>query len=72
MRGKKLLSFAEQLHPWTAGQIVEALGCPRSVAYAWKSGERQPPRWQQAHWLARLRAARLRAMTSLVEHVGRG
>jgi len=45
------MSFADSLAPYSAAQIVAALSCPRQTAYAWLDGSRQPPEWQQAHWL---------------------
>ena len=46
------MRFADQIADYTASQIVAALGCPRSTAYEWKDGRREPPAWQQPHWLA--------------------
>ena len=46
------MSFASQLADFTAAQIRAATGCPRGTAYDWKDGRREPPAWQQPHWLA--------------------
>jgi hypothetical protein len=46
------MSYAEQLAPYSAAQIMAATGCPRGTAYDWKDGRREPPAWQQPHWLA--------------------
>lgn len=46
------MSFAESLADYTAAQIIAATGCPRGTAYDWKDGRREPPAWQQPHWLA--------------------
>ncbi len=46
------MSFSTDLSDYTAAQIISALGCPRSTAYEWKDGRRQPPQWQQAVFLA--------------------
>lgn len=46
------MSFAESLTDYTAAQIIAATGCPRGTAYDWKDGRREPPAWQQTHWLA--------------------
>lgn len=46
------MSFAESLTDYTAAQIVSATGCSRGTAYDWKDGRREPPAWQQHHWLA--------------------
>jgi hypothetical protein len=39
------MSFDTDLADYTAAQIIAALGCPRSTAYEWKDGRRQPPAW---------------------------
>jgi hypothetical protein len=46
------MSFATDLANYTAAQIITATGCPRGTAYDWKDGRREPPAWQQSHWLA--------------------
>ena len=46
------MNFATDLADYTAAQIIAALGCPRSTAYEWKDGRRQPPLWQQSVFLA--------------------
>lgn len=46
------MSFASDLADYSAAQIIAALGCPRSTAYEWKDGRRQPPLWQQSVFLA--------------------
>lgn len=46
------MSFATDLAGYSAAQIIAALGCPRSTAYEWKDGRRQPPLWQQSVFLA--------------------
>jgi hypothetical protein len=46
------MSFAADLADYSAAQIIAALGCPRSTAYEWKDGRRQPPLWQQSVFLA--------------------
>lgn len=46
------MTFAESLTDYTASQIIAATGCPRGTAYDWKDGRREPPAWQQPHWLA--------------------
>ena len=50
------MTWSEQLRDFTALEIVEALGCPRVTAYQWKDGKREPPEWQQPHWLKVLKA----------------
>lgn len=45
------MSFDTDLADYTAAQIIAALGCPRSTAYEWKDGRRQPPLWQQSVFL---------------------
>ena len=50
------MSFQESLAEFTAAQIIAATGCPRATAYCWLDGSRKPPVWQQAHWLALVRA----------------
>ena len=45
------MSFDADLSAYTAAQIIAALGCPRSTAYEWKDGRRQPPLWQQSVFL---------------------
>jgi hypothetical protein len=45
------MSFATDLADYSAAQIIAALGCPRSTAYEWKDGRRQPPLWQQSVFL---------------------
>jgi len=49
------MSFDADLSDYTAAQIITALGCPRGTAYDWKDGRREPPLWQQPHWLALIR-----------------
>ena len=49
------MSFAESLTDYTAAQIIAATGCPRGTAYDWRDGRREPPAWQQQHWLALIR-----------------
>lgn len=51
------MSFADQLADYTAAQIQTWLGCKRGTAYDWKDGRREPPAWQQPHWLRILAAA---------------
>jgi hypothetical protein len=51
------MSFADSLTDYTAAQIQEWLGCKRGTAYDWKDGRREPPDWQQPHWLRILAAA---------------
>ncbi len=46
------MSFADSLTDYTATQIIAATGCPRGTAYDWKDGRREPPAWQQPHWLS--------------------
>ena len=46
------MSFAEQLAEYSAAEIIAAIGCPRGTAYDWLQGRREPPEWQQPHWLA--------------------
>ena len=36
------MSFADQLAPYSAAQIMTATGCPRGTAYDWKDGRREP------------------------------
>jgi hypothetical protein len=52
------VTFSKQLTDYTATQIIAALNCPRGTAYDWKDGRREPPAWQQPHWLALLQRAR--------------
>lgn len=54
------MSFTDQLADYPAPQIVAALGCPRSTAYEWKDGRRQPPAWLQPILLAVIVAAQKR------------
>ena len=51
------MSFSDQLSDYTAAQIQEWLGCKRGTAYDWKDGRREPPEWQQPHWLRILAGA---------------
>ena len=46
------MSFANRISAFTASQIIDAIGCPRGTAYDWLKGRREPPDWQQPHWLA--------------------
>jgi hypothetical protein len=46
------MTFSQSLADFTAAQIIKALGCPRGTAYDWKDGRREPPMWQQRHWLS--------------------
>ena len=46
------MSFATDLTEYSAADIIAAIGCPRGTAYDWKDGRREPPSWQQVHWLA--------------------
>lgn len=52
------MTFSDQLADYTAADIIAALNCPRGTAYDWKDGRREPPAWQQAHWLALLQRAK--------------
>lgn len=45
------MSFANDLASYPASHIIAATGCPRGTAYDWKDGRREPPAWQQVHWL---------------------
>jgi hypothetical protein len=45
------MTFSELLNKYTVAQIIEATGCTRGTAYDWKCGRRNPPIWQQRHWL---------------------
>ena len=40
--------FDKAIRRYTANQIVDALGCKRTTAYTWLTGERRPPDWQWA------------------------
>ena len=51
------MSFRDDISSYTAAQIIAALGCPRGTAYDWLDGRREPPAWQQAHWLTVLKSA---------------
>lgn len=46
------MPFSDKLADYTAADIIAALNCPRGTAYDWKDGRREPPAWQQPHWLA--------------------
>jgi len=46
------MSFQDHLTDISAPDLVSILGCPRATAYQWKDGRREPPEWQQPHWLA--------------------
>lgn len=46
------MTFSERISDFSAAEIIAATGCPRSTAYEWKDGRREPPAWQQPHWLA--------------------
>tara|TARA_R110000868_G_scaffold97004_1_gene266921 strand:+ start:469 stop:714 length:246 start_codon:yes stop_codon:yes gene_type:complete len=50
------MTFAESLTEYSAAQIIAATGCPRGTAYDWKDGRREPPSWQQVHWLRIIQA----------------
>jgi hypothetical protein len=52
------MTFSDQLSEYTAADIIATLNCPRGTAYDWKDGRREPPEWQQSHWLALLQRAR--------------
>jgi len=49
------MSFATDLAEYSAPEIIAAIGCPRGTAYDWLQGRREPPEWQQPHWLALIR-----------------
>ena len=49
------MAFKDDVSVFTAAQIIHILGCPRGTAYDWLDGRREPPDWQQPHWLAILR-----------------
>lgn len=51
------MRFQDAISGYTAAQIIAALGCPRGTAYDWLDGRREPPAWQQPHWLAILKSA---------------
>ena len=51
------MTFAEKLSGYTAAHIISTLGCPKGTAYDWKDGRREPPEWQQRHWLNLLDSA---------------
>ena len=51
------MRFATQLADYSAADIIAAIGCPRGTAYDWKDGRREPPEWQQPHWLALIQSA---------------
>lgn len=48
--------FKDRLSEFSAAQIMAATGCPRGTAYDWKDGRREPPEWQQEHWLRLIEA----------------
>ena len=50
------MSFATDLADYTAAHVIAATGCPRGTAYDWKDGRREPPTWQQVHWLRIIQA----------------
>lgn len=39
--------WQKQISKWSAPEIMAALGCGQSTAYAWLDGKRQPPAWLQ-------------------------
>jgi len=45
------MNFQKSISRYTAAQIIRALGCPRATAYAWLDSTREPPEWQQPHWV---------------------
>lgn len=49
------MTFQQSLSGYSATQIIAALGCPRGTAYDWLDGRREPPEWQQPHWMALIR-----------------
>lgn len=51
------MSFASDLAEYSAPEIIAAIGCSRGTAYDWLQGRREPPEWQQPHWLALIRRA---------------
>ena len=62
------MSFADQLANFTAAQIIDALGCPRGTAYDWLQGRREPPEWQQPHWLALIQRASRKEKSNKASH----
>lgn len=44
--------WQKQISRWSAYELVDALGCGVSTAYAWLDGKRQPPAWLQPVILA--------------------
>lgn len=52
------MPFSDQLADYSAADIIAVLNCPRGTAYDWKDGRREPPAWQQPHWLALLQRSR--------------
>ena len=46
------MSFQDHITDISAPDLVSILSCPRATAYQWKDGRREPPEWQQPHWLA--------------------
>lgn len=58
MRYTSAMTFSSQLADYTAADIIAALNCPRGTAYDWKDGRREPPAWQQPHWLALLQRSK--------------
>jgi hypothetical protein len=51
------MTFAKSISHHTAAHIISVLGCPRGTAYDWLDGRREPPQWQQRHWLKLLGSA---------------
>lgn len=45
------MDFHKEVSKYSAQQIMAAIGCPRGTAYDWLSKRREPPKWQQPHWL---------------------
>ena len=56
------MDFKAKLTAFSAAEIIAALGCPRATAYQWLDGKRQPPTWQQPHWLAILQRFKKRTV----------
>jgi hypothetical protein len=67
-----VMTFAQQLSGFTAADLIAAFpGIPRSTAYDWLSGSREPVPYLQPVALAHLRSAKRTQNKSLMPSAGK-